>query len=214
MRVVTISSTYGAGGSVVGPAVADRLGLPFVDRAIPEAVAAEIGCTLESALVHDGRTETGLGRVLMATARMPNITLGGLESYVSPSDLMPEEEYVRKTEAYITSVATTTGGVILGRAGAFVLAEHPGALHVRLDGPADARVAQAARLHGRDLASARKRMQETDRARASYVQHFYRADPNEPRHYQLVIDATALPLDAVSDLIVGAARAMEAAPAS
>jgi cytidylate kinase len=75
-------------------------------------------------------------------------------------------------------------------------------------------VAQAASLHGRDLASARKRMQENDRARASYVQHFYRADTNEARHYHLVIDSTALPLDAVSDLIVGAARAMEAAPAS
>jgi len=209
MRVVTISAAYGAGGGVVGPAVADRLGLPFVDRAIPEAVAAEIGCSLDAALVHDGRSESGLGRVLMATARMPNITLGGLESYVAPADLMPEEEFVRRTEAYITSVATGTGGVILGRAGAFVLAEHPGALHVRLDGPPEARIAQVAKLPGRDEASARRRMQENDRARAAYVQHFYHADANDPRHYQLVIDSTALPLDAVTDVIVCAALAIE-----
>ncbi|MCI0688087.1 MAG: cytidylate kinase-like family protein [Sporichthyaceae bacterium] len=210
MRVVTISAAYGAGGSVVGPAVAERLGVPFVDRAIPEHVAAEIGCSLEAALAHDGRAETGLGRVLQATARMPNITLGGLESYVAPTDLMPEEEFVRRTETYIANVASTTGGVILGRAGAFVLATRPSALHVRLAGPVEARIAQAAKLHGRDLASAKKRMQENDRARAAYVQHFYHADANDPRHYHLVVDSTAIPLDAVTELVANAALAIDA----
>ena len=47
--VVTISATFGAKGSVIGPAVAERLGTPFVDRAIPYTVAADIGCTLEEA---------------------------------------------------------------------------------------------------------------------------------------------------------------------
>lgn len=213
MQVVTISAAYGAGGSVVGPAVADRLGLPFVDRAIPEHVAAEIGCSLEAALAHDGRTESGLGRILLATARMPNITLGGLESYVSPTDLMPEEEFVRRAEAYINRVADTTGGVILGRAAAFVLAGRPDALHVRLDGPVEARVGQAAKLHDRDVASARKRMQENDRARDSYVRHFYHADATDPRYYHLVVDSTALPLDAVTDLVARAAQAIAGAAA-
>ncbi|HEY0540394.1 MAG TPA: cytidylate kinase family protein, partial [Actinoallomurus sp.] len=36
--VVTVSATFGAGGSVIGPAVAERLGKPFVDRAIPYTV--------------------------------------------------------------------------------------------------------------------------------------------------------------------------------
>jgi hypothetical protein len=31
----TIAAAYGSGGRVIGPAVAERLGLPFVDRAIP-----------------------------------------------------------------------------------------------------------------------------------------------------------------------------------
>ena len=37
MTLVTLSAPYGAGGSQVGPAVAERLGVPFVDRAIPTA---------------------------------------------------------------------------------------------------------------------------------------------------------------------------------
>ena len=30
VRLITVSASYGAGGSVVAPALADRLGLPFV----------------------------------------------------------------------------------------------------------------------------------------------------------------------------------------
>ena len=46
-----------------------------------------------------------------------------------------------------------------------------------------------------------------DRAREAYVRHFYRCDPAEARHYHLVIDATALPVETVVDLVVTAARA-------
>ncbi|HEV7687897.1 MAG TPA: cytidylate kinase family protein, partial [Acidimicrobiia bacterium] len=34
-RVVTISATYGSSGSLIAPALATRLGLPFADRLIP-----------------------------------------------------------------------------------------------------------------------------------------------------------------------------------
>jgi cytidylate kinase len=210
MRIVTVSAAYGAGGSVVGPAVAERLSVPFLDRAIPATVAAEIGCSLEAALAHDGRTEPGLGRLFAATARVPNIGIGGLETYLPAQDVVAEEEFVRRTEETIKRMATTTGGVVLGRAGALVLRDQAGALHVRLTGPEDARVAHAMRLHARDAESARQRLRENDRARAAYVKHFYRADAADPRHYHLVIDSTALPLDAVTDVIVRAAEARTA----
>ena len=57
MHVVTISATYGAGGALVGPAVAERLGVPFVDRAIPVAVADDLGITLDDALSRDEQVE-------------------------------------------------------------------------------------------------------------------------------------------------------------
>ncbi|HYB27041.1 MAG TPA: hypothetical protein VEF89_10550 [Solirubrobacteraceae bacterium] len=38
MTLVALSAFNGTGGSVVGPTVAERLGVPFVDRAIPLAV--------------------------------------------------------------------------------------------------------------------------------------------------------------------------------
>ena len=46
MPGVTISAGYGAGGSVVAPEVAKRLGLPVLDRAISSRVAALLQVTV------------------------------------------------------------------------------------------------------------------------------------------------------------------------
>src|SRR5580698_4621404 len=49
MPGVTISAGYGAGGSIVAPDVARRLGLPLLDRAISSRVAAQLRVTVEEA---------------------------------------------------------------------------------------------------------------------------------------------------------------------
>lgn len=212
MHVVTVSATYGAGGSVVGPAVAERLGVQFVDRAIPTTVAAEIGVPLDEVLAHDDRAAHGLGRLLASAARLPNVTLGGVDPGLPEQALIPEEEFVAHTEAVIRKIARSQGGVILGRAGAIVLADHPGALHIRLDGPRERRIAQAVRLLGIAEDRARKLQDENDRARAAYVKHFYRTDPTDPTLYHLVLNTTVLPLERSVDLIVAAARIRTTTP--
>ncbi|WP_242903846.1 cytidylate kinase-like family protein [Actinomadura terrae] len=210
-RVVTISATFGAGGATVGPMVADALGLPFLDRAIPEIVAGEIGCTLEEALAHDGRAERGIGRILAGAARLPTVAMGAMEVYLPDRTIVPAEEFVEHTERIITRAADS-GGVLLGRAAAVVLADRPDALHVRLDGPRERRVLLAASEmpgggSGAPERDVERMLDDNDRARTAYVKHFYGADPADPRLYHLVIDTTRLPVPAAAALIVDAARA-------
>jgi cytidylate kinase len=208
MMVVTVSATYGTGGSVVGPAVAECLGVPFVDRAIPSAVAEELGCSLEEALAHDDRAETGLGRLLAGAMRLPTVTLGGVEAYLPVTATVPEEEFAARTERVILEIARLGGGVILGRAGAVILADHPGALHVRLDAPVRRRVLQTAAFRGISEREARRIVQDNDRARGAYVRHFYRVDPADPALYQLVVDTTVISVPACVRLIVTAAQSL------
>lgn len=49
ISVVTISASFGAGGSWVAPRVAERLGSRFIDRAIPVGVAEQLAVPLEHA---------------------------------------------------------------------------------------------------------------------------------------------------------------------
>ena len=53
-RLITLSASYGAGGNVVGPELATRLGVPFVDRAIPVKVAEDLDVTFEEDVLDDG----------------------------------------------------------------------------------------------------------------------------------------------------------------
>ena len=82
----------------------------------------------------------------------------------------------------------------------------PSALHVRLDGPPEARIQRAVSFEQLDEDQARKLLGETDRAREAYVKHFYKCDARDACHYHLVLDSTALELDTCVELIVAAAR--------
>jgi cytidylate kinase len=118
----------------------------------------------------------------------------------------PVQAHEAETRKAIRELART-GAVILGRGAAIVLKDEPGALHVRLDGPLEARVSRAVATRALDEATARQRLESSDRARTAYVRHFYRSDAADPRHYHLVLQATAFSIDACVDLVVAAARA-------
>ncbi len=79
-------------------------------------------------------------------------------------------------------------------------------LRVRLFGPPEARIAQAARIESVDLLTARQRLPHVDRARAQYVRRLYCVSIDDPALYQMQIDSTAMPLHACADLITAAYR--------
>ena len=65
MGSVTIAATYGAGGSVIARAVAEQLGLPLIDRAIPSALAEQLDERLRAALADDAYHAGAVSRLLV-----------------------------------------------------------------------------------------------------------------------------------------------------
>jgi hypothetical protein len=201
--VVTFSASYGAAGAEVARLVAERLGLPFHDRAIPAQVAGRLGVPVAEAEANDETVVGGLWRLVATLGTMPD-PVGG----VLPMSGVPDARaYRQQTERILGEVADGVGGVVLGRAAAMVLAGRPDALHVRLDGPPERRLQAAVTRSGRPREEIRRQMAANDRGREAYVRHFYRSDPAAARHYHLVLDTTVLPLETAVDLIVIAARA-------
>lgn len=205
MGTVTIAASYGSGGSIIAPAVADRLGLALLDRAIPASVATELAEPLLAALADDERHEGGLvGRLFSRAATVSGYYQG------SPLTIpvLHGDDLVANTEEVIRCAAQRCGAVVLGRAGMFILRGWPQVLHVRLDGPAEARRRQAMAHLGIDADTATRQQVATDRARAAYVRHFYRDHGRweDPNHYHMVLDSTVLSFDSCVKLIVSAAR--------
>ena len=202
VRLITVSASYGAGGSLVAPALAARLGLPFLQRVTTsEGHLAEPGPCDEQLTAQEAKV-TPVHRLLAHfTQAMP---AGPTQS---PPTTHHQDEHLRgHGEAAIHRLLASGGGVILGRGAAVVLGKDRG-FHVRLDGPAERRIAQGAAIEGISEDQARARLRAADKARTAYVRRLYRCDPADASHYHLVLDSTAIPLDTVIELIVTAARA-------
>lgn len=201
MSLVTLSATYGAGGSEVGPELAKRLGVPFVDRLIPSEVAARLDVSRASAFAHDGVSGGVLARALATLA-----PIGQAFGEVPATEPVGDRDFREVTEQVIFERADSGHGVILGRAAAVVLRDDRQALHVRLDGSREARLRQAMRLQVIDRPTAERRMRETDRARHAYVRRFHRADARDPALYHLLINSTVIDLTECVEMIALAAE--------
>ncbi len=200
--VVTIAALYGAGGSVVAPRVAERLGVRFLDRAIPTSVARRAGVTEKAVADVDEKPRGGRERLLGVLGRTSPPTAASEQ--VERLDL--EERRLRAEIEDFLAAATRSGGVVLGRGGAVVLASVPQALHVYVGGDRNARIQRVMELQGADRETAAQRVKANDRARREYVRSTYGVDGDNPALYHLMIDAVALGVDVCVDLIVMAAQ--------
>jgi cytidylate kinase len=202
--VVTIAALYGAGGTVIGPRVAERLGVPYLDREVPEAVAKRMGLSEQAVADVDEEERSGVQRLVSSLGRAATISgaVGG-----SSEHLDVQERTIRGHIEEQLAQAAVSGGVALGRGGMVVLRSVPQALHVHLGGPAEARIQQRMALDGIDRATARRRRELVDRTRMRYVRSAYGVDGEDPSLYHLMLDSTAIDLDTCVDLIVAAGQA-------
>jgi cytidylate kinase len=199
--LVTISAAYGAGGSLIGPRLAERLGVRFLDRAIPVSVADQLEVPREG-LSQRGAPRDVFRRWFPSFASAAH-RFAGTATRDDPTT-MTEDEFRLATDRVLDEYSEA-GAVILGRAAAVVLRDEPGALHVRLDGPPGRRIGQAMVVLGVDRPTAERELKIADRARETYVERWYGVDPRDPRCYDLVIDSTRINVDNCVELIALAA---------
>lgn len=203
--VVTVSATYGAGGSLIAPALAERLGLPFIDRLLSADLSQQAARSQEG-LAQGEQETTPTGRFLSYFARAANVGTVMAPEMLSVDPVLDDDTIRERAEQALRPVAGGQPAVVLGRAAAVVLASRPRAYHVRLDGPLDRRIACAAEWEDLDRDAASRRQSETDRARAQFVKRLYKADPADPALYHLVLDSTVLGVDGTVEVVAAAAQ--------
>jgi cytidylate kinase len=192
--VVTIFEAYGAGASHVGHQVAAALGLPFHGQAFSseEIEAGEQSATEQSAV---------LAQVFAAMGG----AYGGLEGRDVATTQRQKYDLVMDNNRQVWASADE-GGVIVGRNGAVILADRPNTLHVLLTGTVEDRVARAAKDSGISLKQAAERQKREDRVRADISIVLYGWDPRLPDRYDMVLNTSRIPMDAVVAAIVDAVR--------
>ncbi|MDO5534042.1 MAG: cytidylate kinase-like family protein [Propionibacteriaceae bacterium] len=190
--VVTIFEMYGSGAAEVGPAVADALGVPW----LPQVYSSE---DLEAAEGRGPGEDSLLSRILATLGRTAATSDVGV--YSGQLDQLDAEDAVRELRAQMAE-----GGVVLGRNATMILADEPQALHVKLDGPLEQRIARGAAASGIDLDKARARQARDDTARVGISQRLFTWDPRSNDQFDLVINTGRVPLDRAVQLILQAQR--------
>ena len=206
--VVTIAALYGASGSVIGPRVAEQLGVPLLDREIPAGAARRRGVSEESVAEIDQRPRGGIDRLVSSLARATTVTGGSIEQ------LDVQERALRGCIEEFLAESAVSGGVTIGRGGMVVLRSVAWALHVHLGGPAEARLRVRMEQDGIDREVAERRQKAEDGYRLGYVRRAYGVDGEDPALYHLMLDTTAIDVDTCVELIVAASRARTRRPTS
>jgi cytidylate kinase len=195
--VVTLFESYGSGASYIGPRVAQALGVPFHAQAFSSE-------EIENAEA-ERETEGLLSQVFSAMGGPYGGQYLGIEGEsVARAQRDKYDLAIENTRMVVEDARQ--GGVIVGRNGALILADWPGALHVKLDGPLEQRIERAAKDSGIDIERAARRQQREDQVRADMSIEFYGWDPRGTERYDLVVNTGTMDLDTCVDIIVQAAR--------
>ncbi|HLC28746.1 MAG TPA: cytidylate kinase-like family protein [Dehalococcoidia bacterium] len=228
MPVITMSGNVASGAREVGQAVAQELGIGFVDQQLMVEAAQRCGVPVGTVAEHDERRGTFRERVssLLRTVLERSAAAGadpltgatGLEAVLSRTyaDMAAEEPqlsdslYMETMTGLIRELGARGEVVILGRGSQMILADMPRALHVLCVAP---RKLRANRLAERDeigMEEAMRRAQESERARCAFYKKFWRVEVEDPKLYDLTIDTSRLSYDIATQVVIAAAKAKTA----
>lgn len=195
--VITLWERYGSNMEAVAAGLADRLGLTLREQAYSSE-------SIETAV--DEREHQGpLGRFLREFAPASFAPSGA----AAAATLEVESTYAKMSvdnTAEVEALAAQ-GGIIMGRNGQYVLRHRPNTLHVKLDGPVEDRIRNAAQAAGIPHDRAARRQKIEDDFRAGLARKLYRFDPRDNEHYDVVVNGATLPTAVVVEIIAAAAKA-------
>lgn len=110
--VVTLAALYGAAGSLIGPRVAQRLGVPLLDREIPDFAAKRAGLSPKAVASVDEEPRGGIDRLVSALGRAATMS-GGTGGSTEHLDV--QERRLRGYIEEFLARSIVSGGVAVGR---------------------------------------------------------------------------------------------------
>src|ERR1700674_2741869 len=188
MPVITIGRQFGAGGNAVGEMLASQLKIDLLESRIIDEVAHRLQLPKEEVEAEDEQPGSLLARLLVALGSASSEPLIPPEVTAwSPPNADPafdtRKAVLQITQHVIQEAARGGDVVIVGRGGAYLLQDFPGALHVFLRAAESARVQTImARFKIASEDEAKRRLKHTDENWTAYIRQVYGHDRDMAAH--------------------------------
>ncbi len=208
MAVITISRELGSQGDIIADMVCERLGYRRVDKAILLRIAQEAGVDVEAVLEKE-RDVTQRARLV--SGEMTSLYRKQASAFEKKS-LLDDQTYEQVVRETLERYAQEDNVVIVGRGGQMVLSGCPKALHVRLYAPPEVRVQRLMERENLSQHEAERRIEQSDEQKRQYIRYWHNnADWRNSKYYHLSLDTGRLLPETVVQIIILAARDIDAA---
>jgi cytidylate kinase len=207
--VITVGRQIGAGGRTVGRILASKLNADFLDSQLIDEVARQLELPREEVEAEDEHPGSLLSRLLLALGAANTEPMIPPETSAwTPPNADPvfdtRSAVLQLTQHVIREAARAGNVVIVGRGGAYILRDQPGALHVFLRADSAIRVKTIMEREKKTEDEARRRLKQADENWTAYIKQVYGHDRNLASHYDLVIDTGRLGYDTAVAVILAA----------
>ena len=207
--IITINRELGSGGRTVGRKLAEKLGVPYYDKALALALQEKYHLTSEELERLKGQ-EQGWWADFKRVLAGPNSddTFYVFEMGHEP-ELLETEVVFRSEQEILKAIAKDESCVIAGRSAFYVFRDHPNHLNILIQASMLCRVARVAREQNMSREEARMTIEKVDKMRENYVNKFMSTSRYDARNYQLVINMDELSEEAAVEIIMNYIHGME-----
>ena len=203
--VITINRELGSGGRTVGEKLAEKLQVPFYDKAVIKALTEKYNLNVESIEKLKGsrhRWWSEFKRAMIIGQNMGQAREYFAPIYANDPNLLTTADVFAAESEIIRGIADEESCVIAGRSAFFVLKDYPNKLSVLIQAPMESRIARVMSKQGISHKEAEKVIKEVDQMRENYVVNFAHTSRYDTRNYDLVITMDGKPEEEVADLIL------------
>ena len=196
--VITINREAGSGGRTVGSKVAEKLGVPFYDKALIQSLMEKYNLSVEEIESLKGRKHDWWSEFKRVVGLEHTLT----GSVVDNPDMYNAADIFRGEVEILKGIAESESCVIAGRSGFFVFQEHPNHLNILITAPYEHRIQRLMTKQGITEEEAKEAIQKIDTSRENYIKKFTGSTRYDTRNYDLVINMNGRSEDVIADMIM------------
>ncbi len=188
--LITVSRQHGSRGREIAAGVADRFHYTLLHRNLIDRISESTGFTrrLVEALDEHARSQ--------------------LQSWIESmmwGRYLDESDYAVGLLKTVRSIAALGGAVVVGRGANLVVGLEHG-VHVRIIAPREERIRNLAHRKTLTAAEAAREVRRVDAERAKFVRKPFGRSVDDPLAYDLVVNESGCPLEALVDSVTVVAR--------
>lgn len=168
--IITIAREHGSSGKQIGKLVAEKMGIPFYYKEMIALAAQESGLDKEFISDIDTNAASALHSLYLST----NVV----------------QQAVAAQHLAIRKIADSGSCVIVGRAADYVLRDYKELVRIFIYAPEEYKIKRVAEVYGDTAKEARKRVRQSDEARAIYYKNITNLNWGEAHNYDLMVDSS------------------------